>query len=445
MWFQKIGKRSEEYLNTNRRCLILKKYILLFVVLILALTGCASETTTKSKGEKSKKEETKEITFTIFNDGVGVDQKLVDEFNKSHDKIHVTYRPIAGTELQDRLITWMAAKDKSLDVVGLDVVWTNQFAKAGWIVPIEDYISDDFKKEIKDNFIQAPVKAQTIDKKLYAVPWNTNGGLIYYRKDLLKKYGFEPPATMDELVQQAEEISKKEGIYGYVGQFKRYEAIVANMTEFFEAYGGGIIDDKGKIIVNSKENLEALKTVLRLKKVMPAGANTYVEKESQETFLNGSVAFLRAWTNVWNLAQADGSKVKDKVGMIPFPGDKEGKAVSTLGGWNLAVSAYSENKEAATEFIQWLADKERQKIKANEGGRLPVLKSLYEDTDVTSKNPAFKEFYDVLVNGVMRPKVANYSKVSDIIQNEMSLAFTGDKTPEQALKDLQQQLEETIK
>lgn len=416
----------------------MKKGIIAFLAAGLILSGCSSDTSSSNNGVK-------EITFTIFNDGVGLDKKLVDQFNTSQNKIHVTYRPVAAPEFQDRLTTWLAAKDDSLDVVGLDVVWTSQFAKAGWIIPIEDSLSNDMKNTIKSNYLEAPLKAQTVNGKLYALPWNTNGGLIYYRKDLLEKHGYKPPKTLEELIQQAEDISKKEKINGFVGQFKRYEGLVADTTEFFAAYGGEFLDENGKAAANSPQNLEALKAMLRLKKVMPEGVNTYTEKESQETFLNGNAVFLRAWTNVWNLAQANDSKVKDKVGMIPFPGNGNVKAVSALGGWNLAVSSYSKNKEAAIQFIEWLSAKERQKVKAIDGGRLPVLKDLYQDKDVIVKNPAFKDFYDVLVNGVMRPKVANYSKVSDLIQNEISLAFMGQKAPDQALADMQKTLEEQIK
>lgn len=424
----------------------MKRLFIALVLLGMVLAGCSSQDS-GSSGASGKAGEAKEgkvnITFTIFDDGVGVDRKLTEEFNKTHPDIEVTYRPIPSGELRDRLTTWLAAQDDSLDVLGIDVVWPTEFAKAGWILPLDEMMDEAMKSRVKNDLLPGPVNAVTVDGKIYAIPWNSQGGLLYYRKDILEKEGLAPPKTWDELIAQAKELSQKYNINGFVGQYKQYEGLVCNVLELFESYGGHFLDDGGKPVVNSPQNVKAMKTMMALKEFMPAGVNTYQEKESQETFLSGGAVFLRSWNSAWPLVE--GSQVKDKVGIAPLPQGDGGKHVSTLGGWNLAIAKNSKHPKQAYEFIRWLSEKEQQKVKAIDGGRLPTDKSLYQDQEVIAKNPAFKDFYDILIGGVSRPKSAKYGKVSEAIQQEVSLAFNGQKTPEQALADLQKKLEESAK
>jgi multiple sugar transport system substrate-binding protein len=422
----------------------MKKCFIAILMLAFVVSGCAG---TGNQAGPSGDAGAKKVnlTFTIFDDGVGVDRKLVEEFNKTHPNIQVTYKPLPAGELRDRLTTWLAAKDESLDVLGIDVVWPSEFARAGWIVPLDDLMDASMKDKTKTGYLQAPLNAVTVDGKIYGLPWNSTGGLLYYRKDILEKEGLQPPKTWDELIAQAETLGKKNNINGFVGQYKQYEGLVTNVLEFFESYNGHILDDKGKPIVNSPENLKALNTMLKLKPFMPAGVNTYQEKESQETFINGNAVFLRSWNSAWPLIEKEGSQVKGKAGIAPLPKGDNGKDVSTLGGWNLAISKFSKHPKESFEFIKWMTDAQQQKVKAIDGGRLPTDKSLYQDKDVLAKNPAFKDFYDVLTGGVSRPKSAKYGKVSEAIQMEISAAFNGQKKPEQALADLQKKLEDLSK
>lgn len=416
----------------------MKKWVVTVLLACLVLSGCA-------KGAGNEEGKPVEITFTIFDDGLGVDKKLVDEYNKSQSDVKVTYKPVPSSELKDRLTTWLAAKDESLDVIALDIVWISEFARAGWIQPVDKLMDNAYKDKVNKDLLKGPLEAMSYNDSMYALPWNSSAGMLYYRKDILEQEGLTPPQTWDELYTQAKQLGEKHKINGYVGQYKQFEGIVANTLELMESYNGHFLDASGKPVVNSPENLKALQMMLKLKEVMPDGANTYMEKESQETFLSGNAVFLRAWNSAWPLVEKDGSAVKGKVDVVPLPKGENGQPASTLGGWNLAIANTSKHPKEAFEFMKWLMDAKQQKVKAIEAGRLPTDISLYEDEEIKTKNPSFIPFYKVLTNGVSRPKSASYGKVSEAIQQEMSLAFNGVKTPDQALADLQKALEEIQK
>ena len=376
-------------------------------------TGSSGGGSSPSGGESKG---TVNITFTIFDDGINVDRKLVDEFNRTHPDIQVTYQPLPAGELKDRLTTWLASGDDSLDVIGIDVVWPSEFARAGWIRPLEAFMDDDLKKAFTDGtFLAGPVDVVTVDGKVVAIPWNSTAGLLYYRKDLLEAENLPVPKTWDELIATAEQVAQKYGIHGYVGQYKQFEGLVCNILELMKSHGGNFLDADGNVIFNSGENRKALETLLRLKTVMPDGVTSYQEKESQETFLGGNAVFLRTWNSFWANVEMDDSPLKGKVGVATLPAGENGSPASTLGGWNLAISAYSKHPREAFEFIRWMAAAEQQKVKALEGGRLPSLAALYEDEEIVSANPTIRDFFEILRYGVSRPKAANYGRVSEII------------------------------
>jgi len=421
----------------------MKKWTATALLACLVVSGCGNAGEQDASGAGGKKPV--EITFTIFDDGLGVDKKLVDEYNQSQNEVKVTYKPVPNSEYKDRLTTWLAASDDSLDVIGLDIVWISEFAKAGWIQPLDPLMDDAFKTKVTTGLLKGPSEAMNVNGAWYALPWNSTAGMLYYRKDILEKEGLKPPQTWDELYDQAKQLGQKYNMNGYVGQFKQHEAIVTNALEIMESYNGHFLDGSGKVVVNSPENLKAMQMMLKLKDVMPAGVNTYVEKESQEAFLNGNAVFLRSWNSAWPLVEKEGSAVKGKVDVSPLPKGDNGKPASTLGGWNLGITKTTKHPKESFEFMKWLMDAKQQKVKVIEGGRLPTDVTLYQDQEIISKNPSVIPFYQVLINGVSRPKSANYGKVSETIQQELSLAFNNKKTPEQALADMQKKLEEIQK
>jgi len=432
----------------------MNKMLALILVVLLAACGGNAGSSNDGKSEESGqpgqsagvKRGPVNITFTIFDDGVNVDRNLVEEFNRTHPDIQVTYQPVPSSELKDRLTTWLATGDDSLDVIGVDVVWPSQFAKTGWIRSLDEFMDEDMKKAFTDGtFLAGPVDVVTVNGQIVAIPWNSTAGMLYYRKDLLEAEGLPLPRTWDELIAVAEQVAQKYGMSGYVGQYKQFEGLVCNILEMMKSHGGNFLDENGNVVFHSEENKKALETLLRLKTVMPEGVVSYQEKESQETFLNGGAVFLRTWNSFWANVEAEDSPLKGKVGVTTLPAGENGTPASTLGGWNLAISAYSKYPKEAFTFIKWLADAEQQKVKALEGGRLPTLAALYEDEEIISANPTIRDFYQVLQYGVSRPKTANYGEVSELIQDEIMRFYMGQKSVDQTLADLHASLEEAVR
>jgi trehalose/maltose transport system substrate-binding protein len=217
------------------------------------------------------------------------------------------------------------------------------------------------------------VQNNTVDGKLVALPWFTDAGILYYRKDLLDKYKQKVPDTWQELATVAKTVmdgEKKAGntkLVGFVFQAKAAESLTCNALEWMDSFGGGtVVDENGKVTVNNPKAVEAINFFAGLVgSVAPKGVLNYSEEESRGVFQSGQAVFMRNWPYAWALANAKDSPVKDKVGVAVLPkGGPDGKHSGTLGGWQLSVSQYSENQEAAIALAKYLTSAEEQKRRA---------------------------------------------------------------------------------
>lgn len=180
--------------------------------------------------------------------------------------------------------------------------------------------------------------------------------------------------------------------------------------------------------------------------IVPPGVTTYLEEDSRQVFTEGKSVFMRNWPYVWKLANQEGSKVKDKVGIVPMPIGPRGKEPgATLGGWNMAINKYSRNVDAAVKFVKFWTSYEAQKLAAIEGGRLPSRKAVYKDPDVLKVNPHFADFYEVLVTAKPRPVSPFYPMISDAMQIQLHRAITGKLAPQKALDNAARTIEAIVK
>ena len=281
----------------------------------------------------------------------------------------------------------LAAKSSDIDVYQLDIVWPGLLA---------DHFVDLTGKipaaEVKANFAGI-IDADTVDGKLIAMPWFTDAGVLYYRTDLLAKYGYKAaPKTWAELATMAKKIQDGEqktnkAFNGFVWQGKNYEGLTCDALEWLVSFGGGTIVDKtGKITINNAQAAKALDTAASwIGSISPKGITTYSEEEARNIFQSGNAAFMRNWPYAWALGQSADSKVKGKIGVAALPSGGAGNA-ATLGGWNLGVSKYSKNQAAAIDLVRYLSGPAEQKIRAIEGGYNPTLPALYKDKDILAKN-----------------------------------------------------------
>ncbi|MBI2469705.1 MAG: ABC transporter substrate-binding protein [Planctomycetes bacterium] len=387
---------------------------------------------------------TDEVVFSI---GAGTEEirfvkKLIEEFETKHPAIKVVLNVLpAPTDQQHHYyITTLGAKNKDIDVMRIDTIWIAEFASAGWLESLGKYID----KEDRASFIPVTEKTNVFQDNLYAIPWNANVGLLYYRKDLLEKYNMHPPNTWEELIEICTKISASESIYGYLWQGKQYEGLVCNFVEFIGSNNGGIIDDAGRIIVDAEQNKIALNLMRDLiweYRISPQ--NTYselAEESSRHLFQQGKGLFLRNWTYVWELCQKDPS-MKGKVGVSQLPKFSDGKPASVYGGWHLAINAYSKKKERAWQLINFLTSYETQKELAIDLSWLPSRKALYKDPELLEKLPFLPVVESALQDVQIRPNVPYYQWISDVLQKHVNKALSNQTSSEEALSSIKAKLE----
>ena len=390
-----------------------------------------------------------DIVFSWGPDDTGVLPKMIDAFNNQGNGFKVNYRemPSDTGEYFDQLRTQFQAGASDIDVIGGDVIWPAQFAGNGYIVDLSDRFTDS------DEFLPGPMEAMRYEDGIYGVPWYTDAGLLYYRKDLLEKAGFSaPPKTWEELAEQAKKAQQDGGLpFGFVFQGGEYEGGVCNGLEYIWTHGGDVLDpnDPGKVVVESPESVAGLTTQ---RSMIEDGVTTravlqYQEDESHGTFVRGDSVFLRNWPYVYALlSNPDESEIKpDQVGVASLP-VSGGNSASALGGWNFFVNAASEKQDQAWEFIRWMTEPEQLKKNALEGSRLPVRRELYEDQEILDNVPVARLGKDVIIqNSRPRPVSPVYSDISLEMAEQFSASLSGEMSPEDAVSALQEELTSLVK
>lgn len=284
-----------------------------------------------------------------------------------------------------------AAQSSDIDVLYIDVIWLGMFKDH--LLDVTSMIPED---EVKAHFASA-TDAARLDGKLLAMPFYIDTGLMFYRKDLLEKYGKEPPKTWEEMTATAKEIQDAErkagnpDMWGYAWQGRSYEGLTCDALEWIASAGGGtIISDDGEVTINSPVT-EAALTRARgwIGTISPEGVLNYDEENSRALFESGNAVFHRNWPYVWGTSQAEGGKLVGKVGVSALPLGAEGqKSSGTLGTAYLGVSKYSEKQELAADLLRYMVGSEDQKMRAIEGGYNPTVAALYEDADVLAEFPS---------------------------------------------------------
>lgn len=344
----------------------------------------------------------------------------------------------------------LAAKGADIDVYQIDVIWPG-------ILGSHFVDLKAAAKGAENAHFKAIVENDTIDGKLVAMPWFTDAGLMFYRKDLLAKYNLSAPTTWTDLAAEAATIQageRKAGndkFWGLVFQGKAYEGLTCDALEWIDsANGGSIIDGSGKITVNNPKAAAALKQAAGwVGKIAPEGVLSYAEEDARGVFQSGNAAFMRNWPYAWSLGNGADSPIKGKIGVAALPKTgADGKNTGTLGGWQLAVSKYSKNQAAATDLVLYLTSRDEQKRRAIAGSYNPTIGDLYKDPDVLKASPFMGDLYTTFTNAVARPSRAtgaNYNKVSTAFWNAVHDVISGKTPAETALASLEEDLKKIKK
>ncbi len=334
-------------------------------------------------------------SITFIGDSVGGsharDVALATQFTKDTGiKVKVVPHPSASDASYSQLARVFSSKSSSFDVAMIDVVWPGAFAP--YLVDLKPKLGKEAKQHA-----QGIIRNDTIDGKLVAMPWFGDFGILYYRTDLLKKYGYKaPPKTWTQLFAMAKKIQDGEQatndkFYGFVFQGNSYEGLTCDALEWYQSAGAGGFIDNGKVTINNPRGARILtQFASQIGKVTPRDVTTYQEGEAHTAFVEGNAAFMRNWPYAYSIGQdPKSSKIVGKfsVTVLPHAG---GPSVGTVGGWQLAVNKYSKHVDASIEFVRYMTSAPVQKFNAITNTNVPTIPAVAKDPAVVKANPYLK-------------------------------------------------------
>jgi multiple sugar transport system substrate-binding protein len=362
-------------------------------------------------------------------------QKQLTRFMELNPGIRVELQrtPDDASQRHQLYVQWLNARVGNPSILQLDVIWTPEFAAAGWVLPLTRY------GPASSEFFPATVEANTWAGKLYALPWFADVGLLYRRTDLVPR----EPATLEEMVASARTAMSRPGgpRYGIVSQAARYEGLITGFVEYLGAFGGRIIDEKGQVVVNRPEAVRALEFMrdqLYGSRVAPLDVLTWHEEEARYAFQNGNAVFMRNWPYpVAAMGDSAQSKVAGKFAVSPMPKSGTapgGHATAALGGAQLAINAYSESPDAAYKLIAYLTAPEQMLERAQAVGQYPTRPALYDDPRLKSAIAIpLDDARRAIESATPRPVTPIYTELSEILQIELHRALVRQAEPAEAL------------
>jgi|Wag4MinimDraft_9_1082661.scaffolds.fasta_scaffold00020_1 trehalose/maltose transport system substrate-binding protein len=390
------------------------------------------------------------VTIAVGGNSVDSAKDLANMYMEENPEINVEIleTPSSSTERLDLYLQFFEAKSSEVDVYTVDVVWPGILADH--LIDFNDYGAE----KIIDKHFDAIVENNTLDGRLIAMPWYTDGGLLYYRTDLLEEYGYDsPPKTWDKLeemaatIQAGEREKGNQDFWGFLWQGNAYEGLTCDALEWVASHDGGqIVNSDKEITIYNDQAIKAIdRAASWVGEISPSSVTGLQEESSRHIWQNGNAAFIRNWPYIYSLGNSEESAIRGKFDVSPLPGDEPGMSASTLGGWQLAVSKYSQNKEAAADVAMFMASEEAQKYRAIEESYNPTIKSLYEDNEVLEARPFFEDLYGVFMNAVPRPSTVtapNYNEVSTSFFQSVHSVLTGDQEAAEALGNLQYEIQD---
>lgn len=418
------------------------KFVLLALCVIILTAGCA-------------RQKEKVVTFAVGGapNEIEVWEELVSDFEKETGiEVNILRQPTDTDQRRQGLLIPLKAKRDDPDVFLMDVVWIAQFAASGWLEPLDDYVRKENLST--DVFFSRVVNlADRYDGKLVALPVYIDAGLLYYRKDLLERYKYaKPPQTWDELLDYSLRVQRgmrntEPDFYGFIWQGAQYEGLICNFLEFAGSEGG-ILLRNDKISLNTPENIRAVQLMYDLiHQYNISPPNTFTEMKEEETrtfFQQGKALFCRNWPYAWALFQGEESKVRDRVGIASLPHFPSAASVSTLGGWHIGVSRYSEVKPESFALVKFVTSITTQKRLAIELGWNPGRTDVYSDSDVLEKSPHLAALREVFENAEARPGLPYYSQISEVLQQNINAALSGTISIQEALTKSEEEAQKVM-
>ncbi len=427
---RKSSRTSEGTLRASRSprpCWI----AILSILQILSLVSCAAGNEPQS------------ATELVFKHGKltgdpRVMQSLLRDFERQHPGVTVREEVLpASTDQQHQYYAInLDSGHVPFDVFAVDVIWVPEFARAGWILSVDDLL---LSSERNDYFVSA-LQAATFDGRLYAIPWYVDAGVLFYRRDLLARYGFGPPRTWPDLVHIVRTVldgERNPALKGFLWPGKQYEGLVCAALEFIWGHGGTIMNPSG--MADAGAGLSFMRGLVN-DGISPPLVSTSDEEATRLLFGDGRAIFMRNWPYVWSLLEQDDSPLRGQVGLTALPSFPGYPSISTLGGWMLAVPNHGSQPRLAADLIAFLTSPKVQLQLALELGYHPARHSLYADPVLRRTHPSLEHLFPVFLAARPRPVTPYYLMLSQVLQPEFSAALVGRKTPEAALASVRKQM-----
>jgi multiple sugar transport system substrate-binding protein len=374
------------------------------------------------------------VSYCTGQDTTGERKDSIERFQQANPDITVELVefPAAADEQRNQFIQRQEARSDECDLFGSDVIYMAEFAQQKWLYDLTPYIETR-----QDEFIPSTLETTHYDGKYWGVPKDTNAGFLYYRTD-------EVDAAPESWQAVYEDAATKNGI---VYQGAAYEGLTVDFLEIAYAAGGSVLNEDGtEPTINSPENLQALEFMVNgiQDGAAPEAVVTMMEEESQRAFVSGRQTYMRNWPYVFAIGQQEGSKIRNKFEVVPYPPFEGGDTAGILGGLNLVISAYAANPGGALAFIDFVTNEESMNRAASQFALPPALASSYDDAGVKEALPFATELRQAVEQAQPRPVTPVYTQVSQAIYENVNAALSGSASPQEALENAQRDMEEAL-
>jgi multiple sugar transport system substrate-binding protein len=411
--------------------------------LAVLVAGCASGAVTSAADHPPADSGTGPISFATGKVDTGYLQPLISQWNARHPTQRVTpvYLPDDANDQYAQLVANLQAHSSVYDVMSLDVIWTAEFASSGWITPLSSGVIP------AGQFLRPAVETATYQGHLYAVPFTSNAELLYYRTDILAAAHLNPPQTWADLASDAMIATSRYHLDGYGGQFQSYEGLTVNFAEAVQSAGGSLLSAGGPS-VDTPQATQALAFLVSgfREGWIPAAALNWNEEASRRAFEAGTLMFLANWPYVYGDASAPGpgNVVAGNFGVTTLPG-LHGPGSATLGGANLAISAYSRHPATALAFIRFLTSAASERYILLRSALPPVWTSLYSQPNLVAKFPFLPVLKQAILTARPRPALVNYNQFSLAISSTVHEALAQRISVPAALTQLSAELRQILR
>ncbi|OKP86792.1 hypothetical protein A3844_12365 [Paenibacillus helianthi] len=368
-------------------------------------------------------------------------KQFTDETGIKVNELAVDYNSLYG-----KITTAALSNSSDIDVFEMDTIWAGQFFKGNIAEDLTNIVPEDVQKK----YTKSSLSSAMFDNHLIGIPYYSSTKHFYWNKDLLKKAGYEaPPKTWDEF----REVSKKlttNGVYASGWSWKQAESLICDYVGMVYAFGGNMIGDDGKLIVNSKESIQALQymsDLINTDKTVDPASMQWTEEDVKNAFMAGKIAMMSNWENMYpDLNDPTKSKVVNQSDVGLLPGQGSIVSSSVTGSEGIAIMKSSKKKQAALAFLHWIGSREFQIPFYSTTGTYPSLEELYSDQEIikADKTKTLAKIMPEFQYGHNRPNAPGYVEWADILSSQVYSGLMKHQTPEQSLKEASRLIDDAI-